>query len=175
MNLLDVFKKKHEKELAASHLDARLRKQLNMMVDYRLCEALKVLSQKITVPRNVVGEHIIEVGSFYVAKAVDDEHKLGLLRKHLIDSHLLDDGYDDDESILRIGEAGSISELLKLAEKVLHRWHTFQRSLGIAEKTNSVDYLNRCQRDFSLASIELAMWLEKHGLFDDPSGKNIGN
>jgi hypothetical protein len=62
MNLLDVFKKKHVQELNMNNLDMRLRKQLNMMVDWRLCETLKALSKQLTVPRNVIGEHIIEVG-----------------------------------------------------------------------------------------------------------------
>ena len=75
MNLLSILKNKHKKELDASHLDQRTRRQLNMMIDERKIEALKTLSKQFTVPRNVIGEHIIEIGCFYITRIVDNEKK----------------------------------------------------------------------------------------------------
>ena len=103
---------------------------------------------------------------------------MGLLRKHLIDSHLLDDGYDDDEAMLRLGEAGSISDLVSQTAKVLHRWYAFRQAFEVAEKTNNADYLVRCRNELVRASIELAVWLERRGLFDhlaEVAGNDLGN
>jgi hypothetical protein len=174
MNLLDIFKKKQVQELKMNNLDVRLRRQLNMMIDWRLCETLKTLSKQLTVPRNVVGEHIIEVGVFYVATAMENEATMRRIRDHVINSHLLDNGLDDSEATLRLGEAGSISGLLAQAGNVLRRWQVFQHAVKTAEKTRSVDYLDRCEKDLLRASVGMAMWMEKHGLFDEPAASEVG-
>jgi hypothetical protein len=174
MNLLDIFKKKHVQELKMNNLDMRLRRQLNMMVDWRLCETLKALSKQLTVPRNVIGEHIIEVGVFYVATAMENEVGMRRIRDHAINSHLLDNGLDDSEATLRLGEAGGISDLLAQAGNVLRRWDVFQNACRTAQKTRSVEYLDRCEKDLLRASVGMAMWMEKQGLFDQPDEKEVG-
>jgi hypothetical protein len=174
MKLLDIFRKRRDEELKAHGLDVRVRRQLNMMIDYRLCDSLKDLSKELTVPRNVLGEHVIEVGIFYVGAAMENEGKMKLMRKHLIDSHLIDDGFDDDEAIIRIGEAGGISGLVAQAERVLDRWHAFQQALQVARRTRSADYLTKCEHGLLVAAVEMATWIDKHGLFDDPPDSEGG-
>ena len=170
MRLFDVLKKKHVKELESNQLHARSRRQLNMVVDNRLADALTTLRKQFTVNRDVVGEHALEVGCFYLGKTVQNQEKMAQLRRHLVDSHLIDDGSDDSEAILRLGEGGDMSGLLALADKLLVRWSAFQRAVSTAEKTQSLDQVNKCEKDLVRGSIALAAWLDSHGLFDDSGG-----
>ncbi len=125
MNLLGVLKKKYNNVIRQRDVELRERRQLNMNIDVRLIGLLKRLAAQFTVPRDVIGEHVLESGCYYLTRAMENEEMVKMLRQHLIDVHLIDNGIDDNEAILRLGEGGNISELLVQVEPFLRCWRGF--------------------------------------------------
>lgn len=79
------------------------RRQFNMTVDAQLVLAVKFLAIILKVPRYVITEHLLQVGSYYIYQALKDREKREELEKHLIEVHLLGTELSDDEDILRLG------------------------------------------------------------------------
>ncbi len=167
MNLLGVLKKKYDNVIRQRDVELRERRQLNMSIDIRLIDLLKRLAAQFTVPRDILGEHVLEVGCYYLTRAMENEEKTNMLRQHLINVHLIDNGVDDSEVILRIGEGGSISKLLVQVEPVLRSWRAFKHALAITKKTGNFAYLEKCEKQLLRSAVGLALWIEKHHL-DEP-------
>jgi len=167
MNLLGVLKRKYNNVIRQRDVELRERRQLNMNIDERLIGLLKRLAAEFTVPRDIVGEHLLEVGCYYLTRAMENEEMVKMLRQHLIDVHLIDNGADDSEVILRIGEGGSISKLLVQVEMVLRSWMAFKHALVITKKTRNFTYLEKCEKQLLRSAVGLALWIEKHHV-DEP-------
>jgi len=167
MNLLGVLKKKYDNAIRQGDVKLRERQQLNMNIDTRLIGLLKRLAAEFTVPRDIVGEHVLEVGCYYLTRAMESEEKTKMLRQHLIDVHLIDGGVDDSEATLRIGEGGNILKLLVQVQPVLRSWSAFKHALAITKKTGNFAYLERCEKQLLRSAVGLASWIEKHHL-DEP-------
>jgi hypothetical protein len=90
-----------------------------MMIDERLIDETKELAAQFTVPRYCLVEHLLETGYYYLTRAMQSEEKAKILRQHLINVHLIENGIDDSEAILRIGEGSNISQLLYQVRPVL--------------------------------------------------------
>ena len=75
MNLLGVLKRNYNNGIRQRDMKLRERRQLNMNVDVRLSGLLKRLAAEFTVPRDIVGEHVLETGCYYVIKAKENEKK----------------------------------------------------------------------------------------------------
>ena len=88
MNLLGALKRKYDNIIRQRDVESRERRQLNMVVDVRLIALLQHLAAQFTVPRNVLGEHVLEVGCYYLTRAMESEEGTKLLRQHLINVHL---------------------------------------------------------------------------------------
>ena len=167
MNLLGVLKKKYDNVIRQRDVELRERRQLNMSIDVRLIALLKRLAVEFTVSRDIVGEHVLEVGCYYLTRGMENEEKTKMLRHHLINVHLIDRGVDDNEVILRIGEGGNISKLLVQVIPVLRSWRAFQHALAITKKTGNFAYLEKCEKQLLRSAVGLALWIEKHHL-DEP-------
>ena len=133
-----------------------------------MSDLLKRLTAQFTVPRDVIGEHVLEVGCYYLTRAMESEEKTKMLRRHLISVHLIDGGVDDSEATLRIGEGGNISKLLFQVQPVLRSWRAFKHALAITKKTGNFAYLERCEKQLLRSAVGLASWIEKHHL-DEPN------
>jgi len=174
VNLLGVLKKKYDNVIRQRDVELRKRRQLNMSIDVRLLGLLKRLAAEFTVPRDVVGEHVLETGCYYLTKAMESEEKTKMLRQHLINMHLIDNGTDDSEDILRIGEGGNISKLLVQVEPVLRSWRAFKQALAITEKTGNLAFLKKYERQLLRSAVGLALWIEKHHLDEPVNSKTNG-
>jgi hypothetical protein len=64
---------------------------------------VEFLAAILEVPRNAATEHLLQVGSYHIAQALEDPKKRKELEKHLIDVHLLHNELSDYEDILRPG------------------------------------------------------------------------
>jgi len=73
-----------------------------MTVDAQLVLAVKFLAAILKVPRYVITEHLIQVGSYHILQALKDPEKRKELEKHLIDVHLLGSELRDDEGVLKL-------------------------------------------------------------------------
>lgn len=174
MNLLGILKKKYNNEIGQRDVELRERRQLNMNVDVRLAGLLKRLAAEFTVPRDVVGEHVLETGCYYLTRVMENEEKTKMLRQHLINVHLIDSGIDDSEIILRIGEGGNISKLLVQVEPVLRSWRAFKQALAITEKTGNLTFLKKYERQLLQSAVGLALWVEKNNLDEPVNSKSNG-
>jgi len=174
MNLLGVLKKKYDNVIRQRDVELRERRQLNMVIDERLIGLLKRLAAEFTVPRDILGEHVLEVGCYYLTRAMENEEKTNMLRRHLINVHLLDNGVDDSEETLRIGEGGNISELLVQVEPVLRNWRAYKHALAITEKTGNFAHLEKCEKQLLRSVVGFALWIEKHHLDEPDNGETNG-
>ncbi len=174
MNLLGVLKKKYNNVLRQRDVELRERRQVNMSIDVRLIGLLKRLAAQFTVPRDIVGEHALETGCYYLTRAMENEEMTKILRQHLINVHLIDNGVDDTEAILRIGEGGSISKLLVQVEPVLRSWRAFKHALTITKRTGNFAYLEKCEKQLLRSAVGLALWVENHHLDEPANSETIG-
>ena len=103
MELLRRLKTKYLHLGNRGHVKGIRRRQFNMTIDAQLVLAVKFLATILKVPRYVITEHLIQVGSYHIAQALKDPEKREELEKHLIDVHLLGSELSGDEDILRLG------------------------------------------------------------------------
>ena len=103
MNLLREFMTKYRQLLDRKHVKAIRRRQFNMTIDAELVRSVKFLAAILRVPRYVITEHLLQVGSYYIWQASEDPRNREELEKHLKDVHLLGSELQDDEDILRLG------------------------------------------------------------------------
>ena len=74
-----------------------------MTIDAELALGVKLLAAILKVPRYVIVEHLLQVGSYHIVQALEDPEKREELEKHLIEVHLLGSELQDDESISKLG------------------------------------------------------------------------
>ncbi len=185
MNVLGAIKKKYDDVFSQIGRRTRIRKQLNMKVDLRLHGYLKGLTAESGVPRDIVGEHVLEIGCYYFGRILENEKLATILRHHLTMEHLLNTDVEDSEAILRFGEGdGSISNLLARIEPVLWSWRNLQRAFVIATKKGDFAPYERAKRQLLHSAVTFAEWLEKNygdepgsvkadgGLQEDDEGGN---
>ena len=102
MNLLRGLGTKHRRLLDRNHAKAIRRKQFNMTIDAELVLGVKFLAMILKVPRYVIVEHLLQVGSYHIVQALEDPEKRQELEKHLAEVHLLGNELQDDDHILRL-------------------------------------------------------------------------
>ena len=173
MNLPGVLRKRYKNMLRQREVKLRERHQINMNIDVRLIGSLKRLAAEFTVPRDIVGEHALETGCYYLKRAMEDEEKTKILRQHLIKVHLIDSGVDDNEWISRIGEGGDISKLLVQVKPVLRDWKAFKHALPIARRTRNFAYAEKFEKRLLQSVVGFASWIEKHHLDESVNNETI--
>ena len=103
MNLLRESITKYRRLLDRNHVKAIRRRQFNMTIDAELVLGVKFMAMILKVPRYVITEHLLQVGSYHILQALEDPEKRQELEKHLVGVHLLGSDLQDDEDILRLG------------------------------------------------------------------------
>ena len=172
MNVLDAIRKKYDATMQQIHRQTRIRRQLNMVVDLRSKEYLKVLAAKLGVPRDVVGEHCLEIGLYQLDRIMGNEKLAIALRRHLTNDHLLNGNMEDTEAMLRLGEGdGEISQVLEQIEAVLYNWRGFKQAVKVAERTNNLALLDAWEKRFKKSAAIFADWLEKKYLNEPGSSE----
>lgn len=102
MGILRRFLTKYRQLLNRRQAKVIRRKQFNMTIDAELVMGVKLLAAILKVPRYVITEHLLQVGSYYIYQALQDPEKRQELEKHLIGVHLLGSELWDDENILKL-------------------------------------------------------------------------
>ena len=98
MGILRSFLTKYHQLLDRRHVKTIRRRQFNMTIDVGLVDGVKLLAGILKVPRYVIVEHLLQVGSYHIVQALGDPEKQEELEKHLIDVHLHGSELWDDES-----------------------------------------------------------------------------
>lgn len=103
MNIISWLEAKYRRSIESKRAKAIKRRQFNMTVDERIVLGIKALAAILEVPRYVITEHLLQVGTYHILTAIRDEDKRRKLREHLVKVHLLGNELQDDEDILRLG------------------------------------------------------------------------
>ena len=102
MGTLSEFIAKYRQLLDRKRTKAVKRMQFNMTIDAGLVDGVKLLAMILKVPRYVITEHLLQVGSYHILQALEDPEKRQELEKHLVEAHLLGSELQDNEDILRL-------------------------------------------------------------------------
>jgi hypothetical protein len=102
MGILSRFLTKYHQLLDRRQAKTTKRRQFNMTVDAGLVDGVKLLAMILKVPRYVITEHLLQVGTYHMYQALQDREKRQQLEQHLIDGHLLGSELLDDDHILRL-------------------------------------------------------------------------
>jgi len=103
MNLLHRLKAKYRHRIEKKYAKTIKRRQLNFNCDEDIIIGIKFLAAILEVPYYVIGEHLLQVGSYHVLTVIKEPEKRHKLQEHLVKVHLLGDELSDDEDILRLG------------------------------------------------------------------------
>jgi hypothetical protein len=102
MSILRRFLTKYSQFFGRRQAKTIRRRQFNMTIDAGLILGVKLLATILEVPRYVITEHLLQVGTYYVYQALQDEQKRQQLQEHLVKVHLLGSELQDGEDILRL-------------------------------------------------------------------------
>jgi len=173
MGVKSIFKKPRVQKTRKLKGLSSEREQLNMVVDKRIKGYLEVCKIKLNVNRDIVGEHMLEIGSYYMVKIVNNDESLAKLRRHLVDDHQLEGGRDDTEDILRMGEGHNLNQLMYHVDQIRQIWVDYQTAALYAKRTGNTSQLRKLEKYLHVASVRLAMYLDENpiGEFDDPENQ----
>ena len=173
MGVKNLFKKNRVRKAREIRGQSLAREQLNMVVDSRIKGYLEVCKIKLNVNRDIIGEHMLEIGSYYMAKIVSNDELLAKLRRHLVDDHQLEGGRDDTEDILRMGEGHNLNQLMFHVDQIRQIWVDYQTAALYAKRTGNTSQLKKLEKYLHAASVRLAMYLDENpiGEVDDPENR----
>jgi hypothetical protein len=104
MDIFNRSKAKYHRSIERKCIRAVKTKQFNLTMSEDIVLGVKFLAAVLEVPRYVIAEHLLQVGSYHVMKAIRDSGKRQELVEHLVKVHLLGDELEDNEDILRLGQ-----------------------------------------------------------------------
>jgi hypothetical protein len=168
MNILDALKKRHATQVHRGNEVICEKKQLNVDVRPELIQELRKLAAEFAVPQYAVTAQLLEIGAFYIEKALSSNRKKELMRKHLIDKHMLSIGYDDPEELLRLGEGNYASEFVSLSKSIVREASLFRRSIIEAKRTRNIDEVEMAEKRLLNSALMFADWISKHPIDEEP-------
>jgi len=173
MGVKNMFKQNRVRKTREVNGQSLEREQLNMVVDKRIKEYLEICKIKLNVNRDIVGEHMLEIGSYYMVRIVNNDESLAKLRRHLVDDHQLEGGKDDTEDILRMGEGRNLNQLMFHVDQIRQIWLDYQQAALVAKRTGNISHLRKLEKYLHAASVRLAMYLDENpvGEFDDSENR----
>ena len=100
MSIISRLKAKYHHSIARKYIKTVKRKQFNLTIAEEVITGVKLLASILHVPRYVITEHLLQVGSYHILAAIKDEDKKKKLEEHLVKVHLLGSELGDNEDIL---------------------------------------------------------------------------
>jgi len=97
MGILRRLITKYRQLLDRRHVKAIKRRQFNVTIDAGLVDGVKLLTMILKVPRYVITEHLLQVGTYHIYQALQDPERRQELEKHLVEAHLLGREFQDDK------------------------------------------------------------------------------
>lgn len=104
MQVIHRLKAKYRHRNEKKYVKAIKRQQLNFNCSEDIIEGIRVIAAILEVPRYILFEHLLQLGSYHMVKAINDPKNREKLISHLVEVHLLGDELIDDENILKLGE-----------------------------------------------------------------------
>ena len=163
MSIIDALKKRHQKQTGRKQHTIGKKKQLNVVVSPETIQMIRRLAAEIAVPRYAITEHILETGHFYISRILKSRRKRDILRKYIINVHMLDVGRCPEE-ILRIGEGRYALEIISLAKNVIKDFNFLKRAWVDAKRSGNLENLEITRRKTMNSALIFAEWLSTHPL-----------
>lgn len=162
MNILNRFSshKKREKNIFEDEPDELV--QFNIKLDKEIKDAVKEMAKKFRLNQSVVAAHLLQTALYFTTIAIQDSKKRERIEKHLIDSHLLDKDFGDEEVIIRIVEPNQNWMLLAHSKQVLAKVVRLKRALNQVRRTGDFSLAERAEKEMSRAILTFADYLMKH-------------
>jgi hypothetical protein len=145
--------------------------QFNVVIDNKLKIKLKDLAKICRIPTSSFTEHCIEVGLHYINQTMQDENKRKILEKHLETRHLLDKKTDDEDMIVRIGEANLNWILLDGVQKTLGNMQLLSNKALEAAKAENFKSGERIRAQLFTEMVTFLNWVTKLKDFEESKGK----
>ena len=89
MDVISRFKAKYHHTVERKYIKTIKRKQFNLTIAEEIIVGVKLIAAILKVPKYVACEHILQVGSYHLLKALNDPEEREKLKKHLVEVHLL--------------------------------------------------------------------------------------
>jgi len=173
MNIFEALKKRHENQIEQERETINEKKQLNVWVSPEIIENLKRLAAEFAVPQYAVTAQVLETGTFYIEKALNNNKKKELLRQHLIDKHILGSGDNDPEELLRIGEGHYASEFILLSNSIVRNAGLFNRTVIEAKSTRNLDNVNMAEERLRNSALIFAKWVWNHPIDEETDEEEV--
>lgn len=164
MGLMSRVKARLLNSTDTDEMAERTKKQYNVVIDKELIAQIRYLASKCGANRSATAEHLLETGAYYVSNALEDPQKKEILSRHIVETHLLGIGPDDDAAILVIGQMDDYSELLEYSKDVLRSYKRYSQAPKMTMKTGDVRYMEKAEKDLLKAAVGFAIWLQKRSL-----------
>lgn len=142
-----------------------IKKQYNVVIDKELIAEIRYLASKCDSNRSATAEHMLEIGAFYLARALENPQKREIVVNHICDKHLLGIIHGaDDPAVLLLGEKGDYWQLLGCSKHVLRAYKKYCQAPKMTMKTGDVRYIERAEKDLLKVAVGFAIWLQKRAL-----------
>ena len=139
----------------------KAKKQLNVQIDAELKSRIRYLASQYCTPLYPIAEHLLQVGLHYLEDVASDTQKKEILTRHIIDTHLLGIGPDDDLAVLTIGEAGDCWRIFEYSKPVLRAYKKYCQVVKLVMRTGDVRYIEKVEKDLIKAAGRFAIHLQK--------------
>ena len=104
MDLVHRLKAKYLHRIEKEYIKTIKRKQFNLTMADDIILSVKLIAASLEVPLYVACEHILQVGSYQLLKALKNPEKRQKLTEHLVEVHLLGDELKEGDVVLRLGQ-----------------------------------------------------------------------
>lgn len=164
MNIIKAIKARLLRSVDEGEIVTKKKKQFNVTIEEGIIDLVHYLASRYGAPLGPTAAHMLQVGAYYLANALEDTQKKDILSRHLVETHLLDIGPDDDPAILVIGEKSDYWKLLEISKHVLQRYKKYCQAPKITRRTGDIRYIQKAEEDLLKATVGFAMWLQKQSL-----------
>jgi len=100
MGLLSRLKAKYRHTIEKKYVKSITRRQFNLTISEDIIFGVKFLAAILHVPRYVITEHLLQVGSYHILSAIKDEDERRKLEEHLVKVHLLGNELKNEEALI---------------------------------------------------------------------------
>ena len=164
MNIIKAIRARLVHSIDEDEALIKKKKQFNVTIEAEIIDLVHYMASRYGAPLAPTAAHMIQVGAYYLANALEDTQRKDILSKHLVETHLLGIGPDDDPAILVVGEKSDYWKLLECSKHVLRAYKKYWQAPKITRRTGDIRYMQKAHDDLLRAAVEFAMWLQKQSL-----------
>ena len=102
MSIFHKLKTKYRHRIEKKYIKSIKRKQLNFDCSEQMIIGVSLIAASLEVPMYCLLEHLLQVGTYHVGQAMQNQEKREKLIEHLVKGHLRGNELSDDEQIINL-------------------------------------------------------------------------